>query len=144
MERQGIELDFGPNEDLPKGEDDKHPSTVLTCARAGGANDRFAKALEQKYRPYRTQIDNDTMDEKVASDLLAEAFAETIILGWKGVSSLDIGLTEEGEDVYEVNFSKEYCTMMFINLPEHFKDVRTQTMKFTNFRKAEMEQDVKN
>jgi hypothetical protein len=151
MERKGIELDFGPNEDLPVVEVDgvpeeewQHPTTIITVARAGGSNDKFSKSLEVKYRPYRTQIDNETMDEKVAERLLAEAFAETIVMGWAGVSSLDVGLTQEGEELYEVKFSVENCVKLFTNLPEHFRDVRTQAMKFANYRRAELDFDIKN
>lgn len=122
LEKDGIVLNYG------KG-------GKIKIARAGGANSRFAKALETKMRPYRRQFEAGTMDETVANDLLLEAFAETVVLGWEGVQD------REGN---ELAFTRENVTKLFKDLPDLFTDVREQAMKFANFRVTQVEADAGN
>jgi len=122
MERTGIELDYGK---LGK----------IRIARAGGANNRFTKVLEQKTRPYRRQMDADTMDEDVANTLLIEAFAETVVLGWEGIKD---------RNKQPMPFTRENVIKLFTDLPELFTDVREQAMKAANFRELGVETDSGN
>lgn len=121
-EQDGIELDYG---DMGS----------IFVARAGGANKRFAKALEFRSRPYRRQLDKGTLSDDVANKLLAEVFADTIVLGWKGI------LDKEGS---EVEFTKENCIKLFMELPELFTDIQEQTQKMANFQAEDLEDDSKN
>src|SRR5690606_30785342 len=75
LERDGIVLDYGFNS--------KNQPIQIRIARAGGANTKFAKVLEQKMKPYKRAIANDTMDNKVAEKLMVEAYADAVILGWE-------------------------------------------------------------
>lgn len=103
-------------------------------ARAGGANAKFSKVMEAKTRPYRRQIQEDTMDITLANKLLIEAFAETVVLGWEGI-------TKKGEDV---PFSAEAAVKLFTDLPDLFNELREAAAKQSNFRAAEVEEDVGN
>lgn len=99
-------------------------------ARAGGANQKFAKVLQAKTQPYKFQIDNDLMDEKVGRKLLIEAFVEAVLLDWK--------------DVYDRSGVKMSCTKdnavkLFTDLPDLFQDLQQQASKFANFRRQEIE-----
>lgn len=104
-------------------------------ARAGGANAKFSKAMEVKTRPYRRQIAEDTMDITLANKLLIEAFAETVILGWEGI-------TKKGGKA--VPFSTEAAIKLFTDLPDLFNELREAAAKQSNFRAAEVEEDVGN
>ncbi len=107
----------------------------FTLARAGGANTKFSKAMEVKTRPYRRQIQEDTMDISLANKLLIEAFAETVVLGWEGITTAD------GK---EVEFTPEAAIQLFTDLPDLFNELREAAAKQANFRAAEVQADVGN
>lgn len=57
----------------------------LLIARAGNAN--FTKALADAYAANRDAIDAGGDDaEKLSGELMARALAETVLLGWKGLT----------------------------------------------------------
>lgn len=122
MEQTGIVLNYGK-------------AGKIRIARAGGANAKFAKVLEAKMRPHRSQFENGTMDNETANDLLIEAFAEAVVLGWEGVTDA------EGK---EIKFSTANVVKVFKDLPELFTDVREQATKIANFRAEEVEADAGN
>lgn len=107
----------------------------FTLARAGGANAKFSKAMEVKTRPYRRQIQEDTMDITLANKLLIEAFAETVVLGWEGITTVN------GK---EVKFTPEAAIKLFTDLPDLFNELREAAAKQSNFRAAEVKEDVGN
>ena len=107
----------------------------ILLARAGGANVRFAKAIEVKTRPHRRQIEEDKMDLDLANKLMIEAFAEAVVLDWTGIT------TVEGEDV---PFTKENAVKLFLDLPDLFTDVRDAAAKQSNFRASDIADDIKN
>ena len=108
----------------------------FTLARAGGANARFSKAMEVKTRPYRRQIAEDTMDIALANTLLIEAFAETVVLGWEGITD-----KETGE---EIPCTPEAAVKLLTALPDLFNELREAAAKQSNFRVAEVLEDVGN
>lgn len=107
----------------------------ITIRRAGGANKGFARALEAKLRPYRRQIQAGTLEEAVAERLLAEVYAETVLIGWQGIRD------RAGQ---EIAFSHKAAVTLFTDLPELFRDVQEQAQKAANFRLAEIEESAKN
>lgn len=104
-------------------------------ARAGGANAKFSKAMEIKTRPYRRQITEDTMDITLANKLLIEAFAETVVLGWEGITD---------SDGKEIEFSVKAAVQLFTDLPDLFNELREAAAKQSNFRASEVQDDVGN
>lgn len=107
----------------------------FTLARAGGSNTRFIKVMEQKTRPYRRQIADETMDTSLANKLLIEAFAETVVLGWKGIT------TPDGK---EVKFSPENAITLFNQLPDLFNELRESAGNQSNYRAGEVREDAGN
>ena len=122
VEKDGIELDYG------KG-------GVIRICRAGGANSRFGKLLGDRLKPYRRQLDNGTMDDDVANRIMAEVYADSIIIGWRSIADPD------GNDL---EFTRENCVRLLIDLPELFRDIQEQAAKVANFRKLDLEADAKN
>lgn len=118
---QGITLDYG--------------AFSIRIARAGGANRKFGQVLAQKLKPYRRQLENDTMDDAVASRLMAEAYAEAVVLGWDNVTDA------QGNPMA---FSRDACVQLLTDLPELFADIQEQSRRAANFRREERDDAAKN
>lgn len=104
-------------------------------ARSGGANVKYNKAMEAKTRPYRRQIANDTMDTELANKLMREAFAETVVLDWKGVTD------KNGKSV---KYNQKTAAKLLTDLPDLFNDLREAASKHSNFRAEEIKEDLGN
>ena len=120
LEKDGFALEYG--------------DATFIIARAGGANKKFQSCIERKMRPYRSAINSGTMDEKTAQKLLAEAYAEAIILAWEGVTD---------QDDEPLEFTKENVIKVLIDLPDLFIDIQEQSTKVANFTIAEASEDAK-
>lgn len=116
--------------------------------RAGGANDRFSKALERNTRDLRSAARRKTLSSKVADQRLAKVFAESVVVGW------ETNVAEEGEaPVYEsglnvtgtelVPFTKENVEAALIALPELFAELRQQAGDADQF-KDDAKEDLGN
>jgi len=117
-------------------------------ARAGGSNQRFRKLLQAKLKPYRHQLDNDTMDDRMSEQLMREAVAEAVLLGWETRVVAEDG-TERWEPWLETPDGKlEYTpangVRVFTDLPELFREIQKASNNVSLFRKAEEEADAKN
>lgn len=128
LEQKGIRLSYG--------------DFWFDVARAGGANSRFAKMLEKELQPYRRAIQTETMDPKVANEILCRCFAATVVTGW--------GSKKHGEgrmiarDGSALDFSPANVAHVFVDLPDLFADVREQASKVALFRNAVNEADAGN
>lgn len=127
VEKEGIVLAYGPNS--------KGLPIEIRVARAGGSNTKFKRILELKTRPYKRQIAADSMPDEVDARIMAEVYAEAVILGWENVESA------EGNPL---PFSKENCIKLLSDLPELFRDIRDQTTKFSLFKESIQEDDSGN
>ena len=127
VEKEGIVLNYGKNS---KGED-----IEIRIARAGGANVQYAKLLEAKTKPYRRQIQNETLDNEVAEKITKEVYAKAVVMGWTGV---------EDENGKPLEFSSENCIKLFDDLPDLWMDIQQQSTKAALFRADILEQDAKN
>lgn len=127
LEKSGIELEYGENS--------KGQPILIRIARAGGANSSYNKRLEVLTKPYRRQIQTETIDNKVLEKIVAQAFAETVVLGWEGV---------EDEDNNELTFSVDNVVKLFNDLPDLYKDIQEQAQKTALFRQEILEADSKN
>ncbi|MEE8551507.1 MAG: hypothetical protein V3T08_09680 [Gemmatimonadota bacterium] len=120
LEQNGFSLEYG--------------DAKFIIARAGGANKKFQSCIERKLRPYRSAINSGTMDTKTAEKLLAESYAEAIILAWDGVTD---------EDGDELEFTKENVVKVLLDLPDLFADIQEQSQKVANYISTEAEEDAK-
>jgi hypothetical protein len=128
LETLGVNIDFG--------------SFYFKVARAGGANTSFREVIRSKLQPYQRAIELGEMDEKVADKLTAEAFAETVMLGW---GSTEFGEGKiPGKDGKPIAYSVEAAKKLLTDLPELMKDLMAQAQKLSNFRAAAADADAKN
>ncbi len=112
-----------------------YPGFTITIHRAGGSNAKYANALRDKARPHSKMIANGMLDDTIAAKMLIEAFAESVIVGWKGVTD---------ENGVELPFSIENCVKLFTDLPDLYADIKNQAEDFKVFQKANEETERKN
>lgn len=122
LEQNGIWLDFGT-------------AGKILVARAGGSNSRFEKRLMALTKPYRKAIQTDTLDKKTDTSIILEAFLDTVILSWEGVT---------GEDGNDLPFNKENAKKLFTDLPDFFRSVKMSAENAALYRSVMNEDDLKN
>ncbi len=137
LESKGIIIDYG--------------DARIRIARAGGANKKFAKALDRKTKPFRRAIQAGVLDNDRSNKLLMEVYAKTVVLDWEtntgtdsdpvwtnGIDPEDAGVdpVEEG-GLIQVN--EENILKVFLNLPDLFFDLQQQAQAGTLFR-AELDE----
>lgn len=118
---QGITLDYG--------------SFKIRIVRAGGANRKYAETLNRKLKPYRRQLENDTIDGEVALKAMAEVYADTVIIGWEGIT---------GPDGQPLDYCRNNVIKLLTDLPDLFRDIQEQANKAALFRAQEREEEAKN
>lgn len=120
LETDGLALEYG--------------KATIIVARAGGANRKFQSVLESKLRPYRAQLRVGAMDDDVALRLLAEAYADGVIIAWDGVKDRDGNALE---------FTKPNVVKLLLDLPDLFVDIQQQSQLMTNFIAESRDEDAK-
>jgi hypothetical protein len=117
----------------------------IRIARAGGSNKKFEKAFLAKMKPYRHQMETDTLKDAVANRLMIELYVDTIVLEWSVKN-------EEGKYVPGIHgldgsiltYSRENAITIFEKFPDLFKDVQAQSRKSSLFKALEAEETAKN
>lgn len=107
----------------------------IRVARAGGANKKYLKALERVTKRFRVQIRTDNFGLEHQKLVMQEVYAETVVLGWKGVKD---------RDDKDMPFSKENCLKLFRDLPALWEDVSEQATSLALFKESINEAQAKN
>ncbi len=129
---------FSMNQDLEAGKGvdlDYGKSGVITIHRAGGSNQKYSKVASAKLKPYARQLHTKTADPKVIERVMAEIYAESVIIGWKNVKD------SEGK---AMSFTKANVVKLLTDLPELFADIQRAADDVALFREEELEEDAKN
>ncbi len=127
LEKDGIVVQYGENS--------KGQATEFRIARAGGANEAYTKRAEVVLKPYRRQIQTETIENKLAEKLLMGVFVDTVLKGWSNVED------EKGKDL---PFTRENAIKLFTDLPDLYRDLREQSDKSALFRLEILEADAGN
>jgi hypothetical protein len=120
--RDGVRIDIGP--------------LWFQCLRAGGANKKFRRVLNEKIAIYQPLIAEGKMPDEQSERLTAELYAETVVLDWGGV-------TAEGKEIdYSVDAAVEFFTsdQGF----EVFEVLQAEVEKRERFKRQAAEQALKN
>lgn len=120
IETEGLNLDYG--------------EFSIRIARAGGANAKFARILGERMKPHRRRLEAGRMDNAEAERLLAGVYADSVILGWENVT---------GADGEPMEFTRDNCVKLLLDLPELFRDIQEQAQKTANFRAEELRDDAR-
>ena len=137
MEREGIFIDLGPNEDLPPGDDGKRPSMRFRIARAGGSNQEYNKALERLTRPHRRAIQAGHFSNEQAEALFREAFVNNVLLGWDNI-------TDPKDPTQLLPFSPEAANRLFTEMPDLLTFLREEASNAALFREELRDRDLGN
>lgn len=130
LERDGVILDFG--------------DFRFRVARAGGSNKRFQAAVRRILDPHKRAIDLEVLADEKSRELVAECFAEAVILGWE-TKFVDADGVETWRPVVidstgqEIEFSKANCKRVLLELPDLFDTLRAEATKLSNFNLARRE-----
>lgn len=109
------------------------------------SNHAYSKFKEALFKPFQHKIETKTITADEVSAVLKKAFASKGVLAWE-VKSEDgqwksgIDLPGEGRSA----FSASNVLKVFEAVDRVFKDLFKQASDFTNFRKAEIEEERKN
>jgi len=115
LEQDGVELHLGAD-------------AYITLARSGGSNVRFEKATARAYQQHRRAFESSTMDTKKSVELMQEIYAETVILGWRGIEL-------DGEPL---PYSRENAAKLMRELPDLWSIVQDESKKLANFQQEEV------
>lgn len=108
---------------------------TFVLSRMGTTNKRYSKALEFATRPYRRQIELETMDNGLAEKIFRKVFCETVLLGWSNVY---------GRDGEEIKFTSSAAIALFEDLPLLYEELSAKAKSVGLFREETTEDEAKN
>lgn len=120
--------EYGVGVKIPMGEDG-----YIVLQRAGGANREYLKRVEELRKKYRLQAQINALPEEESKRLLAEVYADTIVLDWK--------IALDGEDL---PYSRENVIRGLMAEENFFQWVKDLAEDMENFRNVELEHDAGN
>lgn len=122
-ETQGVWYDFGNG-------------ASLLIARAGGANKAYEAMMTRLLRPLQRQIQTGTVQTDVLVRNNKQAYAETVVLDWKGVEHPVTG--------QPMPYSPKAVFELFEMLPEVWTQVVNIATDYSNFSRETIEAAAKN
>lgn len=117
---------------------DAAPGVFFTIRRQGGNNKLWAKTLEEVTKPFRRQMELKTIKNEKAEELMREAFAKAVVVGWRGVSQFDISGDPSHKEI-EWSFSVANCLALFVEMPDIYEELQKKSTDIDNFRNAALE-----
>jgi hypothetical protein len=109
VEREGIWLEYAPG-------------IEIKVARSGGSNQHFAKTMQRLAKPHRRAIQAKIIDEDILEDICVKAYAQAIVLDWKGITK-DL-ITKNDEDAgEELACNEENIVAVLKAMPNLFADI---------------------
>ncbi len=127
VEKTGVRLELGPNS--------KGLMMAMQVARAGGTNTSHTKAAERHLKPYRRQLQSETMERKLLERKMMEIFVDGCLLGWENI---------EDENEQPLTFTRDNAIKLFTDLPDLYDEVVKHAGDATLFRQVVEEADAKN
>lgn len=86
--------------------------TKFLLARAGGANEKYQRALQTRGKPYSRRAARGNLDPTTIKDIEKQVFLDSILLGWKGVRD---------QDGDEMEFTRGNAIKLMNDLPELYE-----------------------
>ena len=130
VERDGIWIEYAPG-------------IEIRISRAGGSNKHFAKTMQRLAKPHRRAIQTESVDDSILKDLFVRAYAQAIIVDWKGFTK-DL-ITHDDADSEEVlDFNKDNVEAVLRAQPNLFVDIQQASDNISLFRAEVLEADSGN
>jgi hypothetical protein len=130
VERDGLWLEYAPG-------------VEIKIARAGGANKKFATTMKRLAKPHRRAIQTGTVDEDILEGLFRQAYAQTIVLDWKGITK-DLVTKNDDDAGEELEFNQANVEGVLMAQPNLFADIQAASDDMSLYRAEVQEQDSKN
>jgi hypothetical protein len=127
IEKTGVWIEYGENSA-------GQPIRFL-IARSGGGNTEYLKQLETKAKPYRRQIQTETVERKTLEKIGLQVFCATCVKGWENV---------EDRDGNPLPFTQENVVKLLTDLKDLFGDLQEQSNKSALYRQMVLEADAGN
>jgi len=109
---------YGTNKEAEtKGVAIKFDDVTFYVKRAGGQNREYAKCFAEKLQKAKE------LTPEKAELILAEIFAETIVVGWDNLE----------KDGKLVEYSKEACVQLLLDLPDFAKELQQKVSDLRTF-----------
>ena len=102
---------------------------------SGNSNTKYNRLLVDRLKPYRRQMNNESMDEALAARIMAEVYVDSIILGWEGVLDLESN---------PVPFTRNEAVAHLVAYPKFFRAIQRDAADEASFRMEQREADAKN
>lgn len=112
---------------IPTGTDSK-----LLIARVGNKN--YMEAFKRLSAPHKVSLRNRNLPPDIAEKIAVEAIAESILLGWEG-------LTEDGK---KIPYSKEQAIRLLTTYPDFAEQVGQLANDIENFKGEQEAATAKN
>lgn len=121
----------------PKNKDGTVPRVKLS-RMSQSTNKKYAKELETRTRPFRRELELETLDTEVGDGLMLDVFIAAILLEWEHMQPNDDGeeLAFTAENAKKLLGDPEWA--------ELYEDMREKAKKAANFRSASLEAEAKN
>lgn len=128
---------FATNEDLESGAGVtlEYPGFAIRIHRAGGSNKNYGKVLAEKMRPHRQRFERGVLDDETSEQILLEAFAEGVVVGWSG---------NIGPGGKKAPYSVENCVKLLKELPDLYELLKKEANDASLFRSKNEEIEEKN
>jgi hypothetical protein len=130
IEINGVKVDFG--------------DFRVRIARAGGHNQKWAKIVEAKSRPFKTAIQANALSNEKATQLMAEIYAEAVVKGWETLVGDEWQDGIEGPDGDLLPCTQENVKVTLTALPDLFALIQQHAQDLAVFRDASLAEDAKN
>ncbi len=130
LETAGIVVDYG--------------DFRVRLASAGQGNKNYVRYAEKKLKPVRKAMDVGALSNERSQALMADIYAQTVILGWEVLKDGEWVSGIENSKGEIVDFNAENVMNALRDLPRLFLDIQEQAMLLSNFRKADLEEEGKN
>lgn len=126
-EENGLPIEYAPNKDgtIP----------AFRIKRMGPSNQKYQKAMEDRWKPYRRQIEQKTLDIATINRISREIFVDTVLIGWENIQN------RNGE---VIPFNRQEAIKLFTELPELENDLTTKASDFALFVESSREDDSGN
>lgn len=121
----------------PRNSDGTQPRFKLSRMNAA-ANKKYAKELEAATKPYRREMELDTLDDEIGDKVMLDVFCRTILLDWEHVQPDDDG------NALAFNFENATTLLGAPEWSELYVDLRERAQKAATFRQAQLERDAGN
>lgn len=107
----------------------------LKLRRAGGRNTKYRDAFDTHTRKNKRRIELGSLPDDEARTLMAQIYADSIVVDWKGVTGPDGG---------EIPYSSDNVVKVFLDLPDFFRAVQLDAAATEIFKDDATEADAKN